>query len=62
VKLSTTADFVNSPPPKFGHGKDAARDSLPREAIVGNVELLDRDGGKCHLRRWQRATKLVEPK
>ncbi|MBX9653614.1 ASCH domain-containing protein [bacterium] len=36
-------------------------DDLPRGMLIGTVELFDCDGGQWHLRRPERASKLVPP-
>lgn len=41
---------------------DVTCDSLPRGVIVGTVELYDCDGGDWHIRRPERADRLVRPK
>ena len=42
--------------------KDVACDALPRGVLVGTVELFDCDGGKWHLRKPERARRLLKPK
>ena len=41
---------------------DISSDHLPRGVLVGTVELHDCDGGRWHLRKPDRATKLLKPK
>jgi hypothetical protein len=42
--------------------KDVPSDDLPRGVLVGTVELYDCDGGKWHLRKPERAKRLIKPK
>jgi hypothetical protein len=41
--------------------KDVACEELPRGVLVGSVELFDCDGGNWHVRKPERAEKLVQP-
>lgn len=41
--------------------KDVACDELPRGVLVGSVELFDCDGGDWHVRKPERAEKLLQP-
>ena len=41
--------------------KDMTCEELPRGVIVGSVDLHDSDGGEWHLRKPERAKKLVSP-
>jgi hypothetical protein len=41
--------------------KDVACDDLPRGVLVGTVDLFDCDGSEWHLRKRERADKLVPP-
>ena len=42
--------------------KDVSCDDLPRGVLIGTVELHDCDGGDWHLRKPERAKKLLKPK
>jgi hypothetical protein len=42
--------------------KDVACDDLPRGVLIGSVELFDCDGGDWHVRKPERAEKLLKPK
>ena len=42
--------------------RDVACDDLPRGVIIGSVELFDCDGGNWHVRKPERAEKLLKPK
>jgi hypothetical protein len=41
--------------------KDVTCDDLPRGVLIGSVELFDCDGGDWHVRKPERAEKLVQP-
>ena len=41
---------------------DVSCDDLPRGVIIGTVELYDCHGGDWHIRRPERAKKLLKPK
>jgi hypothetical protein len=41
--------------------EDVACDELPRGVLIGTVELFDCDGGNWHVRKPERAEKLVPP-
>lgn len=41
--------------------EDVACGNLPRGVLVGSVELFDCDGGDWHVRKPERAEKLVQP-
>ena len=41
--------------------KDVGCDELPRGVLVGSVELFDCEGGDWHVRKPERAEKLVSP-
>lgn len=41
--------------------KDVACDDLPRGVLIGSVELFDCDGGDWHVRKPERAVKLIAP-
>ena len=42
--------------------KDVTCDDLPRGVLIGSVELFDCDGGDWHVRKPERAVKLLKPK
>lgn len=42
--------------------QDVSCDDLPRGVLVGSVELFDCDGGDWHVRKPERAEKLMQPK
>lgn len=41
--------------------KDVSCDDLPRGVLIGSVELFDCDGGDWHVRKPERAEKLIAP-